>query len=113
MPSTMPRLPVTLLLPPPTPLALLWNSNGGSMAARRGAPSLPNRSTGSEIWPSGFAYDIDVSLPLPPPLSGPRSYADVTANHHQGQCRNVLPPGHAVEAGFVSSSNEEGAILRL
>ena len=43
-------------------------------------PPLPNHSASAEMWPTDFAYDLDVALPPPPPPSGPRSYADVEAN---------------------------------
>jgi hypothetical protein len=34
------------------------------MATRRGAPPLPNRSAGAEMWSTGFAYDLEVALLL-------------------------------------------------
>jgi hypothetical protein len=55
------------------------------MAERRAAPSLPYRSPGTEMWPTGFGYDLDVALPPPalpliePPLNRGCSYADVAA----------------------------------
>jgi hypothetical protein len=69
------------------------------MATRRGAPLLPNRSAGAEMWPTGFAYDLDVALLPPPPPTGPCSYADVAANHLQGLRRNALPLKNALRAG--------------
>ncbi|CAD6244629.1 unnamed protein product [Miscanthus lutarioriparius] len=99
-PETLPRPPMTLLPPPPplssTALALPWKGGAGSMAVRHGAPPLPNHSAGTEAWPPGFAYDLDVALPPPPPPSGPRSYADVTANHRQGLRQNALPLENAL-----------------
>ena len=83
------------------------------MAVRHGAPPLPNHSAGAEAWPPGFAYDLDVALPPPPPSSGPHSYADVAASRHQSLRRNDLPRGYAVGIGFVLSSQEEGAAPRL
>jgi hypothetical protein len=63
--------------------------------------------------PPGFAYEIDVALPPPPPPFGPCSYADMTTNCRQGLRRNTLSLGNALRAGFVSSSDEEGAVPRL
>ena len=65
------------------------------------------------MWPTGFAYDFDVVLPPPPPPTGPRSYADVAANHRHGLSQNALPLGNTLGAGFISSSNEEGAVPHL
>jgi hypothetical protein len=95
MSSTLSRPPTTLLLSPPplpsTALALPWNGGGGSLAARRGAPSLPNHSASGEAWPPGFAYDLDIALPSPPPPSRSRSYADMVANRHKS---SVEMPSH-------------------
>ena len=83
------------------------------MATRGGAPPLPNRIANAEMWPTGFAYDLDVTLPPPPPLTGPCSYADLAANRRHGLRQNVVPLGNALGADFVSSSDEEGAVPRL
>lgn len=96
-----------------TALPLPWNGGSGSMAVCRGTPPLPNRSAGTEAWPPDFAYDLDVTLPPPPPSFGPCSYADVASNRHQSLRRNVLPRGHAIGVGFVLSSDEEQAAPRL
>jgi hypothetical protein len=105
--------PMLLLLPPPPmssiALAMPWNGGAGFMAASCGTPPLSNSSAGADAWPPGFAYDIDVALPPPPP-SGTRSYADVAANHRQSLHQNALRRGHAVGTGFVSSSDDEGRL---
>jgi hypothetical protein len=79
-----------MLLPPPPPLsslalALPSNDNSSTMATRRGAPPPFNSGTGSERWPAGFAYNLNVTLPLS------LSYADVAANRLQGLRWNALP----------------------
>ena len=66
------------------------------MAARRGIPPLPNRSSDTEMWPTGFAYYVDIALPPPPPPTRSLSYAAVVTNCCQGLRWNVLPPGNAV-----------------
>lgn len=72
------------------------------MATRRGTPPLPNRRAGAEMWPTSFAYDLDIVLPsLPPPIHG-CSYADVAADRHPIQCQNALLNADALGAGFVS-----------
>ena len=76
------------------------------MAGRRGTPLLPNSSAGTEAWPPGFAYDLDVILPPVPPPSRSLSFADVAANRRQGQRRSAL------RAEIVSSSDKEGAVRR-
>ncbi|RLN39861.1 hypothetical protein C2845_PM01G25060 [Panicum miliaceum] len=78
----------------------------GAMATRRRAPPFPKRNAGAERWPPGFAYDITVVPPLPPPQILPRSYADIASNR-----RYTLPSGSTLGAGFVSS--EEEAFPRL
>ncbi|KAG0530127.1 hypothetical protein BDA96_05G158100 [Sorghum bicolor] len=69
--SSLPR-PSTSMLPPtpsfsPTVPAQPWN--GG----------VRPRHAGMTAWPPGFAYDMDIGLPPPPPLPAGRSYAEVTA----------------------------------
>ena len=51
------------------------------MAARRGAPPLPNREAAAEKWPPGFTYDITV-VPPPPPLQNlrPAPLRDIVFN---------------------------------
>lgn len=116
MPSSLPIPPMMPLPPPPpllsTVLARPWNVGGGSMAARRVAPPLLNRDAGTDAWPPGFAYDINVALPPPPPLSS-RSYADVAASCRPIQRRNALPNANVLGAEFASSSNEGEAAPRL
>ena len=106
-PSSLPK-PSPFPTPTPTASSSLlhpWNGGGGPATARRNDDML--------AWPSGFAYDFDVALNLPPsppalsPIRTPstrgRSYAVVTAAHRDGH-RSALPPADALGAGFVSSS---------
>lgn len=93
--------------PPATPMSLPpRNGGGGAMAGCRGAPPFPTSDADAEKWPPGFAYDITIAPPLPPPQHLLRSNADIASNR-----RNALPSGSNLGAGFVSS--EEGAFPRL
>lgn len=83
------------------------------MAARRGAPLLFNRSAGAEMWPAGFAYDLDVALLPAPRPNRTLSYADVVANCRRGLSRTTLPLGNTLGARYLSSSDEEGVVPRL
>ena len=83
------------------PLAPPRNDSGGAMAGRRGAPPFPTSDADAEKWPPGFAYDIIVAPPLPPPQHLLRSNANIASNR-----RNALPSGSNLGAGFVSSEEE-------
>ena len=101
-PSALPRPSpsMTMMLPPvPSAVAAPWTEGGGTMAGRRGTPLASNSNTGAEAWPPGFAYDLDVVLPPPPPLPRGSSYADAAANRPR---RGALPPGTALGARFAS-----------
>jgi hypothetical protein len=83
------------LLPPPPPmpsLPLALPSNGGrsTMAAHRGAPPPFNSGSRAERWPAGFAYDLDIALPLAPPPTRSLSYVDMAVNRRQRLRRNAL-----------------------
>ncbi|CAO2205974.1 unnamed protein product [Urochloa humidicola] len=97
--TTTPPLVMSMPLTPP-------RNRVGTMAARRGVPPFFNSNDDAEMWPPGFAYDLNVTPPSSLLPSPPRSYADVASNR-----RTVLPSGSALGAGFVSS--EEGASPRL
>ena len=63
--------------PPATPTSLPPRNGGGggAMAGRRGALPFPTSDADAETWPPGFAYDITVAPPLPPPQHLLRSFA--------------------------------------
>lgn len=45
------------------PAMLSWNRGGGTKASCRGASALFNNQAALEMWPAGFAYDLDVAFP--------------------------------------------------
>ena len=70
------------------------------MAGHRDTPPVLNRDVRADVWPPGFAYDLNVAIPPTTPASG-RSYTDVTADSHPNQRR--LPNEAALRDGFISS----------
>jgi hypothetical protein len=52
-------------------------------------------------------------IPVGPPSIRPHSYTDVAANYHLGLRRSGLPLGNTLEAGYLSSSDQEGVAPRL
>ncbi|CAN6234630.1 unnamed protein product [Urochloa humidicola] len=109
--GTMPPPPAALMTPTPTlvtpmPLTTLRN-RVGTMAARRGVPPFYNSNDDEEMWPPGFAYDLNITPPSPLLPSPPRSYADVASNR-----RTVLPSGSTLGAGFVSPTTKHRNVGR-
>lgn len=88
---------------PPNPLALSWNGGGGTMAARRGAPSFFTNYASAEIWAPRFAYDPEVTLPSAPPPIRPCYYTNMTANRCLGLRRSGLPTDIVPVADYLSS----------
>jgi len=70
------------------------------MAGHRDIPPVLNRDVRADVWPPGFAYDLNIAIPPTTPASR-RSYADVAADSRTHQRR--LPNDAALGDSFISS----------
>ena len=114
-PAMFVRSAGTPMEPPPTTPTPPWNGGSDSMAGRHGAPPSAPRRTEFGAWPPGFAFDLNVALPPPPPspIAPPanrlqtrsRTYAEAAATPPASR----LPPANALGAGFASPSKGEAA----
>lgn len=68
------------------------------MTGSRGAPLVTNSDGGAGVWPPGFAFDFDITLPRDPHLPPGTSYAVAR--------RDAFPPAANLGATFISSSDE-------